>query len=310
MRKHEKLRNRLDRHLDGPDFQLTTREAMLRASDIKRIFREHGLTPKKWMGQNLLVSRSYLNRIVEAAQVGPGEAIVEVGAGLGVLTEGLAQSGALVWALELDSGFFRLLEDKFAGVPNVELIHADALKYDFRALAATLGKLRVVANLPYNISSRLVFRFIDNRDIFDSLCILLQREVAERLAAGPGTRDYGSLTAILGVFGEARLLFNIPGKAFFPVPDVTSTLIRISFSHPPPVPVSDEKLLIQLVKTSFAGRRKTLRNTLKKGVKPDVSPEMVTRAAEEAAIDLSRRAETLTPQEFGRFADAIHRMRL
>lgn len=282
---------------------------MLRASDIRRIFRDHGLSPKKWMGQNLLVSRSYLNRIVEAAQVGPGEPIVEVGAGLGVLTEGLVECGALVWALELDSGFFRLLQEKFTGVPNVELIHADALKYDFRALAATLGKLRVVANLPYNISSRLVFRFLDNRDIFDSLCILLQKEVAERLVAEPGTRDYGALTVLLGAFGEARLLFNIPGKAFFPVPEVRSTLIRISFSDAPPVPVSDAKLLIRLVKTSFAGRRKTLRNTLKKGVKPDVSPQMVTQAAQDAEIDLSRRAETLSPQEFGRFADAIHRIR-
>ncbi len=287
-------------------YKKTPRDSVLRTSDIKRIFQEHGLTPKKWMGQNLLINRSYLNRIVEAAHVGPGEPIVEVGAGLGVLTEGLLDCGALVWALELDSGFFRLLQEKFAGVPAVELIHADALKYDFRALAATLGKLRVVANLPYNISSRLVFRFLDNRDIFHSLCILLQKEVAERLVAEPGTKDYGALTALLGVFGEARLLFNIPGKAFFPVPDVTSTLIRISFPDVPPVSVSDGKLLIRLVKTSFAGRRKTLRNTLKKGVQPDVSPDLVTQAANEAQIDLSRRAETLTPQEFGRFADAIH----
>lgn len=282
---------------------------MLRSSDIKRIFREYGLSPKKWMGQNLLVSGTYLKRVVEAARVRAGEPIVEVGAGLGVLTEALLERGALIWALELDSGFFRVLETRFTQVPSVHLIHADALTYDFQALAAHLGMLRVVANLPYNISSRLIFRFLENRDIFDSLCVLLQREVAERLIAKPGTRDYGPLTVLLGASAEVRLLFNIPGEAFYPVPEVRSTLTRISFPDTPPISVSDTRLFTRVVKASFVGRRKMLRNTLKKGLVPDVLPEVVTKAAQKAEIDLSRRAETLTPSEFARFADEIHRDR-
>lgn len=278
---------------------------MDKASDVRKIFEEHGLSPKKWMGQNLLVDRGYLRRIVQAAQIKPGECIVEVGAGLGVLSEALASHGARVWALELDAGFFRVLQERFDESDNVTLIHADAMKYDFHALAREIGRLRVVANLPYNISSRLVFMFHENRSIFESLHILLQKEVAQRLIAEPGTRDYGVLTALLGVSAEVDILFSIPPKAFFPVPEVTSSLVRIAFPESPPINVSDPDVLIRLVKASFAGRRKTLRNTLKSLTVSGISGKILERAARDAGIDLNRRGETLSSGEFAAFADTI-----
>ncbi|MBI5250108.1 MAG: ribosomal RNA small subunit methyltransferase A [Desulfomonile tiedjei] len=278
---------------------------MSTVSEIKKTFREQGLTPKKWMGQNLLVGKQYLGKIVQAAQLEPGESIVEVGAGFGVLTEALLEKGAKVVALEVDSGFFRVLEDKFSGSPDVELIHADALKFDFRALSQRIGKLRVVANLPYNISSRLLFMFQENRDAFSSLHILLQREVAERFVAKPGTKDYGVLTVLLGVTAEVKILFHIPGKAFFPAPEVMSSFLSVSFPDPPPVTVSDPRLLTTLVKASFTGRRKTLRNTLRNATMFGISNEGLIQAAQETNIDLARRGETLSPAEFARFADAI-----
>lgn len=278
---------------------------MSTASEVKRIFKTHGLSPKKWMGQNLLVDRAYLRRIVDAARITPGESIVEVGAGLGVLTEALEAQGAKVYALELDSGFFRVLQEKFAGSDNIVVVHADAMKYDFQALADRIGRLRVVANLPFNISSRLVFMFHENRNIFESLHILLQREVAQRLIAEPGTRDYGVLTALLGVSAEVDSLFSIPPKAFFPVPEVTSSLVRISFPPEPPVRVNDPALLIRLVKASFTGRRKTLRNTLKSLTVTGIATTIINGAAQDAGIDLMRRGETLSAQEFGEFADAM-----
>ncbi len=274
-------------------------------SEVKRAFKEHGLTPKKWMGQNLLVDPAYLKNIVRAAQVQAGEPLVEVGAGLGVLTDALLAEGALVWALEVDSGFFRVLESKFSGTPGVTLIHADALKYDFRGLAEELGKLRVVANLPYNVSSRLIFLFHEHRDVFGSLSILLQKEVAERLIAPAGTKDYGVLTVLLGVTAHVRILFDVPGKAFYPAPEVTSSLVRIVFPDEPPLSVSDPALLQLLVKASFAGRRKTLRNCLRRARLPGVSFDRLLDAASVADIDLGRRGETLTPDEFVRFVDAI-----
>jgi 16S rRNA (adenine1518-N6/adenine1519-N6)-dimethyltransferase len=278
---------------------------MHKASEIKRIFKAHGLAPKKWMGQNLLADESYLKKIVQAAGISPGETIVEVGAGLGVLTEELAKKGTNVVALEIDAGFFEVLQEKFAGAPHVELIHADALKFDFQALASRTGKLRVVANLPYSISSRLVFAFVENRDLYSSLHILLQKEVAERFVAPPGTKDYGVLTVLLGVSASVDLLFDIPAKAFYPVPDVVSTLARISFPHEQPVPVENMPMLIKLVKASFAGRRKTLRNTLRNFALPGLTLELLNEAAYHAGIDLARRGETLSPVEFARFADAI-----
>jgi 16S rRNA (adenine1518-N6/adenine1519-N6)-dimethyltransferase len=276
-----------------------------RISEAKKIFREQGLAPKKWMGQNLLVDDSYLDRILQAARIEPGARVVEVGAGLGVLTEALVRRGASVWALEIDSGFVRVLEEKFRASESVTLIHADALKFDFRDLAQRIGKLCVVANLPYSISSRLIFTFHENSEIFSSLHILLQKEVAERLTAPPGTRDYGVLTVLLGVSAAVEILFDIPPKAFFPIPEVVSSLVRVSFPEIPPVEVQDPGLLIRLVKSSFSGRRKTLRNTLRSPAIPGLTPEILAAAADEAGIDLGRRAETLSPQEFARFADAI-----
>ncbi len=257
------------------------------------------------MGQNLLIDKFYLNRIVQSADLKTGDNVVEVGAGLGMLTEALVETGAKVWALEIDSGFFRSLQDTFGASDNPILIHGDALKFDFRGLAEKIGKLYVVANLPYNVSSRLIFMFYENRDIFSGLHILLQKEVAERLIASAGTKEYGVLTVLLGVSARVDVLFHIPAKAFIPAPEVTSSLVHISFPDPPPTHVSDSGLLIRLVKASFAGRRKTLRNTLRNAPISGFNSQVLELSANQAKIDLGRRGETLSPDEFAKFADAI-----
>ncbi len=281
---------------------------MTKSREISRYLSQHGLTPKKWMGQNHVKDPRYVQRILEAARVGPGDRIVEVGAGLGALTQGLVDLGAKVWALEIDRGFFKLLEERFAGNADVVLLHEDALKYGFRELAGELGPLKVVANLPYNISSRLLFRFQEDPGTFQSLCVLLQREVAERLVALPGTKDYGILTVLLATCARVETCFDIPGTAFFPVPKVTSRLIRVTFPDPPPVVVPDKGLLTRLVKAAFSERRKTLMNALKNLHVPGLTQEMLIAAAEHAAIDLRRRGETLSPEEFVGLAESIRAM--
>jgi 16S rRNA (adenine1518-N6/adenine1519-N6)-dimethyltransferase len=272
-------------------------------SEVKELFKEHGLAPKKWMGQNLLVDKNHLRKIVDAAEVSAGDKIVEIGAGLGILTEALADKGAEVWALELDSGFFRVLEEKFADRPEIRLIHADALKYDFTELAGEIGPLRVVANLPYNVSSRLIFRFFEHRNLFSELIILLQKEVAERLVARPGTKDYGILTVLLAVSSRIERLFNIPAQAFYPVPEIVSTLIKIGFSSDL-AEITDQELFIRLVKAAFAGRRKTLKNTLRPS-NTEIADEIIAEAAKRADIDLKLRGEALTPRDFVRFSNAV-----
>ncbi len=158
---------------------------MTKTQGLRNLLRDQGLAPKKWMGQNFLRDSRYLLEIIRAANVSPGESIVEIGAGLGALTRKLLSGGARVWAIEFDAGFFRVLEKELGPSPDLALIHSDALKYDFGKLSESIGLLKVVANLPYNISSRLLFRFVQESRFFDSLHILLQKEVAERLIAPP-----------------------------------------------------------------------------------------------------------------------------
>jgi 16S rRNA (adenine1518-N6/adenine1519-N6)-dimethyltransferase len=260
------------------------------------------------MGQNLLLDERYLERIVTAANVKPDEPIVEIGAGLGVLTMQLARTGCRVWALEVDAGFVRLLEEILVEWPMVRVLHADALKYDFRPLAAELGTLSVVANLPYSISSRFLFRVYEQPGIFGRVVTLLQKEVAERLVAASGSREYGILSVLLGARATVERLFDVPRSAFYPRPEVTSTAVRITFPAEPPVPTMDSRIFTLLVKTAFSERRKTLRNTLKNTMAFGLSSQGFADAAQKAEIDLSRRAETLAPGEFGRFADEIARV--
>lgn len=276
---------------------------MLTSSEVKRIFRENGLTPKKWMGQNLLVDSYYLKRIAEAAPITEGDKIVEIGAGLGVLTQALIDLGAEVWAIEFDSGFYTYLEEIFARNEKVHLIHADALKFDYGLLASEIGSLRVTANLPYNISSRIIFNCFEKRSLFSSLTILLQKEVAQRLVAVPGTKDYGILSVLLGISARVRLLFDIPPGAFFPKPEVTSTLLQIHFPPEAPLFLKNDKVLKNLVKAA-SSRRKTLKNTVLNAI--DKCPsDQIMLAAEIEHIDLRRRGESLSPFEFARFANCI-----
>ncbi len=272
----------------------------------KATFKAKGLAPKKWMGQNLLVEPSYLGMIVDAARISEGDHIVEIGAGLGSLTKELVRRNVIVWAIEIDSGFFRELEATFINEPSVRLIHKDVLKFDFRSLASDIGKLKVVANLPYSLSSRLVYTFQENRDIFDFAVVMLQKEVAERLVAGPGSRDYGALTVLLAATAKAQALFDIPPSAFYPKPEVVSTLIRIVFPDPPPYNVTDHKTLTKLVKAGFSSRRKTLRNALKSLVLPSLSFDQIEDVAGLTGIDLGRRAETLSPEEFVTFSNNLY----
>jgi 16S rRNA (adenine1518-N6/adenine1519-N6)-dimethyltransferase len=280
-------------------------QSMTKTHGLRNLLRDQGLAPKKWMGQNFLRDSRYLLEIISAAKVMPGEAVVEIGAGLGALTRELLSVGARVWAIEFDAGFFRVLENELGASPNLVLIHADAVKYDFGKLSESIGLLKVVANLPYNISSRLLFRFVQESRFFDTLHILLQKEVAERLIASPGSKPYGILSVLLALKADVDILFDIPPRAFFPVPDVVSSLVGVSFFRVDSIHPRVWKFLIQFVRSAFSSRRKTLRNAWARTRVEGVSLELIESAAEATRIDLNRRGETLTPDEFVMFAEAV-----
>ena len=254
---------------------------------------------KKSLGQNFLRDPHYLNRIADAAQVAPGDQVLEIGPGLGHLTTVLAHRAQKVLAIEVDDRLIPHLQEEFRAVPNFELLHADALEYDYGSLN---GRWKVVANLPYYISTPIIQKLILHREKFSSLTLMLQKEVAERIASPPGGKEYGYLSVLVQYFTVPRIEFKVPPGAFTPRPEVDSIVITLILRDRPAVMVKDEAFFIRVIKAAFSQRRKTLRNSLKQLGTPK---EKMDEVLNSTGIDLGRRAETLTVEEFGKLADFL-----
>ncbi len=258
---------------------------------------------KKRFGQHFLRDPRILGAIVEAAGVRPGDMVLEIGPGPGYLTRVLLGAGALVIAVELDRDIYAYLREEFGGEENLELIQADALRLDYIALAEKKGApFKVVSNPPYNITGPLVARFIEERAAFTRIVLMLQKEVAARLVAGPGKRAAGALTVLLHMHFDVRAAFNVPAGAFSPPPDVDSTLVVMDPLEGPRAVVPDEDFFREVVRKAFGARRKTLANALQTFA---ASKEALQKAFSVAGIDPRRRAETLTLDEFARLAGAL-----
>ncbi|MFQ5427838.1 MAG: 16S rRNA (adenine(1518)-N(6)/adenine(1519)-N(6))-dimethyltransferase RsmA [Thermodesulfobacteriota bacterium] len=258
---------------------------------------------KKAFGQHFLKDRGILARIVGAAGVAPGDRVLEVGPGPGYLTEELLRAGASVLAVEFDRDICAYLEERFAGESNFELIQSDAMKVDFTVLLSNkTEKLKLVSNPPYNITGPLVAKIIRERAAFSRVVLMLQKEVARRLTAGPGARASGALTIMLWLYYDVKRAFSVSAGSFSPPPDVDSTVVVFEPLSGPRVPVSDEAFFRELVRKAFSTRRKTLSNALK-GI--NIHSGDLASAFDEAGIDPGRRAETLTLGEFSALAAAL-----
>lgn len=254
---------------------------------------------KKRFGQHFLTDRNVVGKIVSASAVGPGDTVLEIGPGTGLLTEALLETGATVVAVELDRDLAGDLEKRFAPTGRFELIEADALGVSFTEIAAGRGPLVSVSNLPYNISGPLTARIIEERDAFTRLVLMYQKEVGRRLTAGPGTKDYGSLSVVCQTFADVRRLFDVSPGSFSPPPKVTSTVISMTVLDEPRVEVGDEDFFIKVVRAAFGQRRKTLANALRA---LGLARDEVTGALHAAGVDPGRRGETLTLEEFSAVA--------
>jgi 16S rRNA (adenine1518-N6/adenine1519-N6)-dimethyltransferase len=245
------------------------------------------------------------DRIVTAAGLGPGSLVVEIGPGTGVLSEAMLRAGASVLAVELDRGLAQALSDRLGGNPRFTIRSADALEYDFAAALGDdprRGRARVVANIPYYITTPLILRLIRHRELFDALFLTVQREVAERLTAAPGRKTYGSLTLACRYWAVIRSVFAIPRTAFHPIPEVDSALVRFDLLDAPRVSVADPDRLFAVIRAAFGVRRKTLRNALCRAGWPARSVE---NALDSVGVGAMRRGETLTLEEFARLSDAL-----
>jgi len=277
--------------------------------NTRNILRQQGLAPKKKLGQNFLVHRHTAERIVAAAGVRPDETVIEVGVGLGALTAPLAEAAARVIGIEADSGIGRMHEEKGDLPANVTLVHADVLKVDMAALAEQAGgRLRIIANLPYSISTEFIFRLIEHFELVESAVVMLQKEVARRLLAKPGTREYGVPGVLLAACAEVQPLLDIGPAEFHPRPRVDSMVVRITFNPPPQRVIQlgdfDRALLRRIVAGAFGQRRKTLLNALAAtGLVRNKG--LLAACIEKAAINPSVRAERLEIEDFVRLSRSI-----
>ena len=253
---------------------------------------------KKSLGQNFLKDPFYLKKIVTAARIGPEDQVLEIGPGLGHLTKELAARAQKVLAIELDARVIPHLREEFKAAANIEIVQADALTYPYEALP---GRWKVAANLPYYISTPIIQRLLKCRAKFTSLTLMLQKEVADRIAAPPGGKEYGYLSVLVQFSAEPRLEFIVPPGAFTPSPKVDSAVVTLIMRQTP-VPVKDEEFLVRMIKAAFSQRRKTLRNSLKQLNLPREAMDLVMPAV---GIDLNRRAETLSVNEFCVLADFL-----
>lgn len=261
---------------------------------VHYICKRFDIKMSKKLGQNFLIKRGIVDEIVHAAELTVGEPVLEVGPGIGTLTQGLAQSGADVTAIELDRRLLEVLDTTLASYDNVRIIHGDVLKLDVPTIM-NHKPFKVVANLPYYITTPIIMSLLESKLPIERLVVMVQKEVALRMVAKPGTKDYGALSVAVQYYTEPDIVLDVPPKSFLPAPAVTSSVIRCVLRDKPPVDVIDEKLFFRVVKAGFAQRRKTFSNTMKTtGLTRDRIEELLAKAN----IDGQRRGETFTLQEF------------
>ena len=267
---------------------------------VHYICKRFDIKMSKKLGQNFLIKRGIVDEIVHAAELTPGEPVLEVGPGIGTLTQGLAQSGADVTAIELDRRLLEVLDTTLASYDNVRIVHGDVLKLDVPTIM-NHKPFKVVANLPYYITTPIIMSLLESKLRIERLVVMVQKEVALRMVAKPGTKDYGALSVAVQYYTEPDIVLDVPPKSFLPAPAVTSSVIRCVLRDKPPVDVIDEKLFFRVVKAGFAQRRKTFANTMKTtGLSKDRIEELLAKAN----IDGQRRGETFTLQEFADVANA------
>lgn len=267
---------------------------------VHYICKRFDIKMSKKLGQNFLIKRGIVDEIVKAADLQEGEPVLEIGPGIGTLTQGLAQSGANVTAIELDTRLLEVLDTTLAQYSNVTIVHGDVLKLDVPSIMNN-EPFKVVANLPYYITTPIIMSLLESRLPIERLVVMVQKEVALRMVAKPGTKDYGALSVAVQYYTKPDIVLDVPPKSFLPAPAVTSSVIRCVLRDQPPVDVVDEKLFFRVVKAGFAQRRKTFANTMKTtGLSKDRIEELLTKAN----IDGQRRGETFTLQEFADVANA------
>ena len=272
------------------------------------VLQKYNFSFQKKFGQNFLIDPHVLDKIIAAAEITKDDFVLEIGPGIGTLTQYLAEAAREVVAVEIDSTLIPILEDTLSAYDNVSVINEDVLKVDLRKLAEERngGKpIKVVANLPYYITTPIIMSLFESHVPLKSLTVMVQKEVALRMQAGPGTKDYGALSLAVQYYASPYLAANVPPNCFMPRPNVGSAVIRLTRYEEPPVKVKDEKKMFSLIRASFNQRRKTLVNGLGNAGLPGITKESASAALEQMGLSPTVRGEALTLEQFAQLSDLI-----
>ena len=272
------------------------------------VLQKYDFVFQKKFGQNFLIDSHVLDKIVSAAGITKDDFVLEIGPGIGTMTQYLAASARKVFAVEIDKALIPILEDTLKEFDNVQVINQDILKVDIKKLAEEHndGKpIKVVANLPYYITTPIIMGLFESQVPIDSITVMVQKEVADRMKVGPGTKDYGALSLAVQYYAEPDIVANVPPNCFMPRPKVGSAVIRLTRHEKPPVEVADEKLMFRLIRASFNQRRKTLANGLNNSPELSYSKEEIQQTIEKCGFKAGIRGEALTLEDFAKLANAF-----
>ena len=272
------------------------------------ILQKYNFNFQKKFGQNFLIDEHVLDKIIRAAEITKDDYVLEIGPGIGTMTQYLACAAREVTAVEIDRALIPILEDTLKEYDNVSIINEDILKVDIAALAKEKNggrPIKVVANLPYYITTPIIMGLFESHVPLESITVMVQKEVADRMQVGPGTKDYGALSLAVQYYAEPYIVANVPPNCFMPRPAVGSAVIRLTRHQKPPVEVMDEKLMFRLIRAPFNQRRKTLANGLKNSGELNLSKEVITAAIEKLGKGSSVRGEALDLEEFARLTNII-----
>lgn len=277
-------------------------------SATKEIINKYSFAFQKKFGQNFLIDSNVLESIIRGAEITKDDFVLEIGPGIGTMTQYLCEAARQVVAVEIDKMLIPILEDTLSEYDNVEVINQDVLKVDIKSLAEEKnnGKpIKVVANLPYYITTPIIMGLFESGVPIDSITIMVQKEVADRMQTGPGSKDYGALSLAVQFYVTAKVILNVSATCFMPRPNVDSAVIKLTRHKEPTVNVADEKLMFKIIRASFNQRRKTLVNGLKNSPELSFSKEQIVKAIEKIGKPETIRGEALTLEEFAELANAF-----
>ncbi len=259
------------------------------------ILKKYGLRANKKLGQNFLINEEIINQIIEKADVNKNDTIIEIGPGLGSLTAKLLENANKVIAIELDSNMSNILKERFCLYDNFELIEKDVLKVDLNEIVEKYDSVKVVANLPYYITTPIIMKLLEEKLKLKSITVMVQKEVGERFCAVPNSKEYGAITISINYYTKPEIIIDVPKENFEPMPEVDSCVIKLDVRNVPPVELKNEKDFFNLIKAGFSQRRKTINNSL---ASMGISKEKIKNVLEKLGIDSKLRAENLTMEQF------------